>query len=145
MIFSRPLINERGQDRRFFDKLERACRETGSPFSALHLFPQKLSYGLDQLLARHGYRREGDFYRVTEPNEDTVILFCHFGLECVLLARLLLKRAPKIFSYALWAVVLAMIWLFYGVDRLAAWLQIPYLLWVTFAAYLNFAIWWLNR
>ena len=45
--------------------------------------------GLDELLARHGYRREGDFYRVTEPNEDTVILFCHFGLECVLLARLL--------------------------------------------------------
>ena len=45
--------------------------------------------GLDALLARHGYRREGEFYRVTEPNEDTVILFCHFGLECVLLARLL--------------------------------------------------------
>lgn len=45
--------------------------------------------GLDELLARHGYVREGDFYRVTEPNEDTVILFCHFGLECVLLARLL--------------------------------------------------------
>ena len=45
--------------------------------------------GLDELLARHGYVREGDFYRVTAPNEDTVILFCHFGLECVLLARLL--------------------------------------------------------
>lgn len=45
--------------------------------------------GLDALLARHGYCREGEFYRVTEPNEDTVILFCHFGLECVLLARLL--------------------------------------------------------
>ena len=45
--------------------------------------------GLDALLARHGYVREGEFYRVTAPNEDTVILFCHFGLECVLLARLL--------------------------------------------------------
>ena len=28
---------------------------------------------------------------------------------------------------------------------LAAKLQIPYALWVTFAGYLNFAIWWLNR
>ena len=45
--------------------------------------------GLDELLARHGYRREGDFYRVEHANEDTVILFCHFGLECVLLSRLL--------------------------------------------------------
>ena len=45
--------------------------------------------GLDDLLARHGYRREGDLYRVTEANEDTIILFCHFGLECVLLSRLL--------------------------------------------------------
>jgi len=29
-------------------------------------------------------------------------------------------------------------------DRLAAWLQIPYLLWVTFAAYLNWGAWVLN-
>ena len=44
---------------------------------------------LDALLANHGYVREGEFYRVEDANEDTVILFCHFGLECVLLARLL--------------------------------------------------------
>lgn len=33
-------------------------------------------------------------------------------------------------------------------DRLstpAAWMQIPYLLWLIFAAYLNFAVWQLNR
>ena len=45
--------------------------------------------GLDDLLARHGYRREGNLYRVENANEDTVILFCHFGLECVLLSHLL--------------------------------------------------------
>lgn len=45
--------------------------------------------GLDALLARHGYVREGSLYRATAPNEDTVVLFCHFGLECVLLAHLL--------------------------------------------------------
>ena len=45
--------------------------------------------GLDALLARHGYLRDGDFYRVQDANEDTIILFCHFGLECVLLSHLL--------------------------------------------------------
>ena len=44
---------------------------------------------LDKLLARHGYVREGNFYRTKYANEDTVILFCHFGLECVLLSHIL--------------------------------------------------------
>ncbi len=45
--------------------------------------------GLDALLARHGYRREGKLYRVEKANEDTIVLFCHFGLECVLIGHLL--------------------------------------------------------
>lgn len=43
----------------------------------------------DKLLARHGYEREGEYYRAVRPNRDTVALFCHFGVECVLLSRLL--------------------------------------------------------
>ena len=43
----------------------------------------------DELLAKHGYRREGDLYRAVNPNEDTLVFFCHFGLECVLLGHLL--------------------------------------------------------
>ena len=45
--------------------------------------------GLDGLLARHGYRREGEFYRAERPNWDTLALFCHFGVGCVLLGHLL--------------------------------------------------------
>jgi len=45
----------------------------------------------------------------------------------------------------LWVLVLAMILSFAKTDRRAALLQIPYLLWVTFAGYLNFAVWQLNR
>lgn len=30
-------------------------------------------------------------------------------------------------------------------DRTAAWLQLPHLLWVTFASVLNASIWWLNK
>lgn len=44
----------------------------------------------------------------------------------------------------LWALIAGMIVLFRRTDRTAALLQIPYLLWVTFAAYLNFGVWVLN-
>lgn len=45
----------------------------------------------------------------------------------------------------LWILILLMISSFYQVNKEAALLQIPYLLWVTFAGYLNFMIWYLNR
>ena len=45
----------------------------------------------------------------------------------------------------LWIAILVMIIRFYRVEPLAALLQIPYLLWVTFAGYLNFMIYQLNR
>ena len=45
----------------------------------------------------------------------------------------------------LWVLVAWMIWTFYQVEPLAAWLQIPYLLWLTFAGYLTFAVWMMNR
>ena len=44
----------------------------------------------------------------------------------------------------LWVLILWMILSFHKIDKLAAWLQIPYLIWVTFAAYLNFGVWILN-
>jgi probable phosphoglycerate mutase len=43
----------------------------------------------DKLIAKHGYVRENDYYRVVKPNRDTIAFFCHFGLECVLLSRLM--------------------------------------------------------
>lgn len=44
---------------------------------------------LDELLQKHGYKREGRTYRVEKSNKDTIAIFCHFGLESVLLSRLL--------------------------------------------------------
>lgn len=43
----------------------------------------------DALLAEHGYVREGRWYRAVRANNDTIVFFCHFALECVLLSRLL--------------------------------------------------------
>ena len=45
----------------------------------------------------------------------------------------------------LWALIVLMIVSFSKTDLLAARLQIPYLLWVSFAAYLNLGVWLLNR
>lgn len=48
----------------------------------------------DAVLASHGYRREGRLYRAEAPNEDTIVFFCHFGVECVLLGHLLNLPVP---------------------------------------------------
>lgn len=45
----------------------------------------------------------------------------------------------------LWILVLLMIRCFAKISKVAAYLNIPYLIWVTFAGYLNLGIWWLNR
>ena len=45
----------------------------------------------------------------------------------------------------LWILVLIMIWRFWNINKTAAYLNIPYILWLTFAGVLNLAIWILNR
>ena len=44
----------------------------------------------------------------------------------------------------LWVSILSTLVIFWCVDRFAGWLMFPYLLWVSFASYLNFAIFLLN-
>ena len=47
-----------------------------------------------------------------------------------------------------WLAGMLVLWMmasFYRLDRPAALIQIPYLLWITFAAYLNCGVWLLNR
>ena len=61
-------------------------------------------------------------------------LFFKFNLIGVALAEILM----------IWISILMMIIFFSRVDKFAAYLQIPYLLWVSFASTLNGAIWFLN-
>ncbi|MBQ6826347.1 MAG: tryptophan-rich sensory protein [Clostridia bacterium] len=60
-----------------------------------------------------------------------------FNLRAFLIAFLLI--------IVLWVLIALMISRFYKIDKTAAYLQIPYLLWVTFAGILSFAIYLLNR
>lgn len=43
----------------------------------------------DALLEKHGYKRDGAYYQAVQPNNDTIVFFCHFGVECVLLSHLM--------------------------------------------------------
>jgi tryptophan-rich sensory protein len=45
----------------------------------------------------------------------------------------------------LWVLVFLMIRKFLSINRVAGYINIPYLVWLTFALYLNIGIWWLNR
>ncbi|HUC02105.1 MAG TPA: TspO/MBR family protein [Candidatus Paceibacterota bacterium] len=45
---------------------------------------------------------------------------------------------------AMWIVIVATITAFSKISRSAAWLLAPYILWVSFALYLNYSIWRLN-
>jgi len=44
---------------------------------------------LDGLLAKHGYVRNGGYYRAVCPNTDTIVLFCHFAVETVFISHLM--------------------------------------------------------
>lgn len=73
---------------RFFDRAGWSEPEMMKAGSVAEKY-RAVTSALDALLEKHGYRREGEMYRAEKPNTDTLVLFCHFGVECVLLSRLL--------------------------------------------------------
>lgn len=44
--------------------------------------------GIDELLAKHGYEHINGHYKVNHSNHDTIVLFCHFAVECVILSHI---------------------------------------------------------
>ncbi|MEG0546235.1 MAG: histidine phosphatase family protein [Oscillospiraceae bacterium] len=51
----------------------------------------------DKVLSENGYERKEKYYNAVKANTDTIVFFCHFGVECVLLSHLL-----SISPIALW-------------------------------------------
>lgn len=49
----------------------------------------KVINGFDNILSEHGYKRDGFIYTTEKGNEDTLMFFCHFGVECIILSHLL--------------------------------------------------------
>lgn len=49
---------------------------------------EKVCDGVDELLKKHGYIKSGRIYDVESSNHDIIVLFCHFGVESVILSRI---------------------------------------------------------
>jgi len=62
-------------------------------------------------------------------------LFFYFHLPLVAFVEIVL----------MWIFILASMISFSKISKPASWLLLPYILWVTFASALNFAVWWLNK
>lgn len=58
----------------------------------------KVKSGLDKILSEHGYVREGNEYRVVQSNDDTLVFFCHLGVQFVMLSHLLGIPAPLLWQ-----------------------------------------------
>jgi benzodiazapine receptor len=93
------------------------------------------------------------FYLIlqTPKNEirtRAIIIFCvQLGLNFLwsfLFFKFQLVGIAFIEILLIWASILTMVITFYKLNKTAALLQIPYLMWVSFASVLNGAIWWLN-
>ncbi|MDO4483936.1 MAG: histidine phosphatase family protein [Clostridia bacterium] len=49
----------------------------------------KATEGFDDLLAENGYIRDGAIYRCENNTDETIAIFCHFGIATVLMSHLL--------------------------------------------------------
>lgn len=54
--------------------------------------------GIDGILAGYGYRRTGMFYRTDGGNRDSIVIFCHLGVEFAMLSHLLGISAPVLWQ-----------------------------------------------
>lgn len=75
-------------EKRFFS-LEHWCEPpifAGTDVAAVW---EETKQGLDALLARYGYSRDGMIYRCEKNLDKTLLLFCHFGISAAMCAYLL--------------------------------------------------------
>ena len=100
--FYHPVITEDGKKQTNWDFkpsylskhpeiLSKDYLEAYLPFNDVHLKEEykKVVNGLDDVLNRNGYKRNGMFYDVARANTKTIVFFCHFGMMSVLLSHLL--------------------------------------------------------
>lgn len=90
------------------------------------------------------------FYLILEKRKNLLPILI-FGIQIILnttwsflffgIQRLDLAFANIIL---LWISILVMIIIFYRLSKISGYLLFPYIIWVTFAGYLNYAIWMLN-
>ncbi len=58
----------------------------------------RVTRGIEEIVASHGYTRSGNFYRTSGGNTDTLLFFCHLGVMFVMLSRLLSMPTPVLWQ-----------------------------------------------
>ena len=76
------------RDKRFFSLEEWADHESMQEGGVGEEYGKVIGE-FDRVIESHGYERDGMIYRAIRSNHDTIAFFCHFGVECVLLSRLI--------------------------------------------------------
>ena len=93
------------------------------------------------------------FYRILQSRESeirtkAIIIFCIQLILNFCWSFLFFKFQLLGFSFIeiiiMWLSIATMIYIYSKIDKTSAYMQIPYLLWVSFASVLNGAIWYLN-
>lgn len=92
------------------------------------------------LVWRHGLKD-------TIVKKGVIMFFIQFGFNIIWSYFFFTLQNPRLAFLeiiALWLAISALMINFYRVDKRAVWLLWPYLVWVSFTAFLNYAIWQLN-
>ncbi len=63
----------------------------------------------------------------------------------ILFFTLRMRGTALLWLILLWILIFLTIKKFYKVDRVASWLMVPYIAWVSFAGILNYQMWFLNK
>lgn len=82
------LPSEWTDEPRYYDKyawIEPDIMQTGP----VAIDAKAVADGLDEILARYGYIRRGQYYTTVQGHDKTIVFFCHFGVQCVMLGHLL--------------------------------------------------------
>jgi probable phosphoglycerate mutase len=59
---------------------------------------RNIQVNFDLLLSNYGYLRDGNLYRCEKGNTDTIVIFCHLGLEFAILSHLLGIATPLLWQ-----------------------------------------------
>jgi len=91
-------------------------------------------------------------WKASVPGEDKsraiYYFFCQLVLNSLWSYAFFYRQSPGlalVIIMVLWLFILVTLVKFYPINKIASILFIPYLLWVSFAAVLNYSIWQLNR
>ena len=90
-----PDFLDRHQD--FFDR-EKWAKQDFIEKSTVFETVTKVFKGFDDCLKEFGYERCGTYYKVNEENHKTIMFFCHFGIEALLLSHLF-NCSPQVISH----------------------------------------------